>query len=193
MTRYILSGGYPWKAADGGKAFAQAVVQGFREPVQILECLFARSRDAWDQALSSDKEMFATLLPDTRVQLQLAEPETFIEQIRSADVVYIRGGDWDPLVAALGKSPGWEKVLDGKTLVGGSAGAMLIAKYDYDIDALKLHEGLGLLPVKAQVHYRSDYNAPNVDWDKADAELKNYREDLPILNLGEGEFEVIEQ
>ena len=49
---------------------------------------------------------------------------------------------------------------------------------------------MGLLPIKVLVHYRSNYNAPNINWDKAYAELKAYGEDLPILTLAEGEFVV---
>ena len=66
-----------------------------------------------------------------------------------------------------------------------------MAKYYYGLDSLKLCEGLGLLPVKIIVHWHSDYNAPNIDWDKAYLELKNYKEDLPIITLAEGQFEVI--
>ncbi len=101
MTKYILVGGYPWKALDGGRAFAEELV------------------------------------------------------------------------------------------AGSSVGAHAISKYYYGLDDLKIGEGLGLLPIKAIVHYRSDYNAPNIDWDKAEVELKNYKEELPILTLSEGQFEII--
>lgn len=57
--------------------------------------------------------------------------------------------------------------------------------------AREAEEELGLVPVKAIVHWKSDYNSPNVDWDKGYDELKAYGEDLPVLTLGEGEFKVI--
>ncbi len=89
--------------------------------------------------------------------------------------------------------PGWEKELEGKTVAGSSAGANMLSKYFYGLDDLGLWEGSGSVPVKVLVHYRSDYNAPNIDWDKAEAELKAYKEDLPLVTLHEGEFRVFEQ
>jgi len=193
MTRYILSGGYPWKAPDGGKAFFEELARGYEEPVKILECLFARPEDAWTKAYVEEQELVARLLPDKNIEFQLARRDAFIEQIRWANTIYLRGGDTAALLAALAQYPGWEKELGGKTLAGGSAGAMVIAKYSYSIDELALEDGLGLLPIKVQVHYRSDYNAPHVDWDNADEALASYKEKLPVWNLGEGEFKVFER
>ena len=51
-------------------------------------------------------------------------------------------------------------------------------RYYYGLDSLKLCEGLGLLPIKVIVHWRSGYNAPNI-------------EDLPIITMAEGQIEVI--
>ena|SRR3989338_4246424 len=164
--------------------------KGFSEPIKILQCLFARPLDNWDTAFAEDVDFFRNHLPGKRLEFQLAQPATFIEQIRWADAIYIRGGEMAPLYERLAQSPGWEKELDGKTLAGSSAGAMALAKYDYNLDSLKLADGLGLVPVKVLVHYRSDYNAPNINWDKAEAELRAYKEDLPLVALREGEFKV---
>ena len=192
MTKYILVGGYPRKAQDGGKAFAEELVKGFDEPVRALECLFARPRDNWEKAYAEDTEFFTKHLPGKQVEFQLAQPEKFLEQVQWANAIYIRGGISEAqLIAFADQSGDWVKELDGKTLAGSSAGADVIAKYYYSLDDLKLGEGLGLVPVKVIPHWRSDYNAPNVDWDKALAELKNYKEDLPVLMLREGEFRVI--
>lgn len=43
---------------------------------------------------------------------------------------------------------------------------------------LQCGDGLGVLPVKAIVHYSSDYNAPHVNWEKAEQELKAYKAEL---------------
>jgi hypothetical protein len=53
--------------------------------------------------------------------------------------------------------------------------------------------GLGLLPVKVIVHYRSDYNAPRIDWDKSYEQLETRGGNLRILALQEGHFEIIER
>ncbi|MFA5022713.1 MAG: Type 1 glutamine amidotransferase-like domain-containing protein [Candidatus Paceibacterota bacterium] len=188
-TKYILVGGYPKKALDGGKAFTEELIKGFKEPVKILECLFARPRDNWDEAFNQDKDFFINNLPGKRLEFQLADPEKFREQVAWADAIYIRGGASEAVLLELQKqSEGWEKELPGKTLAGSSAGAHAISKYYYGLDDLKIGEGLGLLSLKIIVHYGSDYNAPNIDWNKAEIELKQYKEDLPLIKLAEGQF-----
>lgn len=191
MTKYILVGGYPRKAADGGKAFAEELVKGFKGPVKILLCFFARSKEDWEQNMIDDQAFFKNHLNQKQLIFKIAEPDNFIEQIKWADAVYIRGGRVDSLFHLLKECKGWEKKLEGKTLAGSSAGAYAIAKYNYNLDTPKINEGLNLLPIKVLVHYKSDYNTPNIDWDKALEELKNYKEDLPIHALKEGEFVVI--
>jgi hypothetical protein len=191
MTKFILVGGYPRKAPDGGKAFAEELVKGFAEPVRVLECLFARPRESWEKAYAEDVEFFKGHLAGRKIEFQMALPEKFLEQVRWANAISIRGGTSEAqLIALAAQSGDWTKELDGKTLAGSSAGADAISKYYYNIDTLKLSDGLGLLPVKFIPHWRSDYNAPNVDWNKALAELEGYKEKLPILTLQEGEFEV---
>ena len=190
-TKYILVGGYPHKAADGGKAFCEELVKGFEEPVRILECLFARPRDNWEKAFNQDKDFLLHNLPNKKLEFQLANPERFGEQVVWALTIYIRGGTSEAVLMELQKqSKGWEKGLPGKTLAGSSAGAHAISKYYYGLDDLKIGEGLGLLPLKVIVHYGSDYNAPRIDWNKAEVELTSYKEDLPLVKLAEGQFEV---
>mgnify|MGYP001565045257 CR=1 FL=1 len=190
MTRYILVGGYPDKATDKGKAFCEEIIKDFKEPVRILDCIFARPRETWEEVFADDKEFFEKHLPNNKFEIQLADPEKFIRQVKWADAIYFRGGRTTPLMELLNKSKGWDGELDGKTLAGTSAGANMIAKYYYGLDSLELCNGLGLLPIKVIVHWRSDYNAPNINWDKAHSELKNYKEDLPIITLAEGQYEV---
>lgn len=189
-TKYILVGGYPRKAPDGGKALAEEMVKGFEEPIKLLICYFARPRIQWELTMIEDCLFFGAHLPDKKINFKIARVGTFISQLRWANAIYIRGGDTSALLKKLARCPGWEKELEGKTVAGSSAGAIILAKYDYNLDTLSPEDGLGFVPVKVLVHYRSDYNAPNVDWDKAEEELKNYKEDLPILKLAEGQFEV---
>ncbi len=194
MTRYILVGGYPRKAQDGGRAFAEELVKGFDGEIRILECLFARPRENWDEAYKEDTEFFTKHLPKKHLEFQMALPERFAEQVRWANAIYIRGGASEKILIELqGQSEGWQKELDGKTLAGSSAGAHAIARYYYDLDDLRVREGLGLLEVKVLVHYRSNYNAPNIDWNKAYGELSNHEEQLPLFALKEGEFTVKSQ
>mgnify|MGYP001570432368 CR=1 FL=1 len=193
MTKIILVGGCDYKAPDGGKAFCEALTDGFEEPVKILDCLFARPKEKWDEVYQKDKKFFAMQLPGKTIELELAQPEKFIQQMRWSNAIYIRGGSNDLLLDILHTCGDWLAELDGKTLAGSSAGACIIVKYYYELDSLKLGEGLGLLPMKIIVHWKSDYNAPNINWISARAKLKKYKEDLPLLALGEGKFVTIER
>ena len=192
-TKYILVGGYPHKASDCGKGFSEELISGFKETVKILDCLFARPEESWETAFAQDRGFFTRNLPNTRFELISANPVNFIEQLRRSDAIYIRGGDNQLLMKVLAQTGDWVSELKGKTLAGSSAGADLVAKYHYDLDNLELGSGLGLIPVKTLVHYGSDYNAPNVDWNKAEKLLKEYKEDLEIIKLPEGSFKIIEE
>ena len=60
MTKYILVGGYIHKAQDGGKAFCEELVKGFNEnrPIKILDCMFARPRESWEEKINQDIDFF---------------------------------------------------------------------------------------------------------------------------------------
>ncbi|PCI21265.1 hypothetical protein COB64_00075 [Candidatus Wolfebacteria bacterium] len=191
MTKYIIVGGYASKTEDGGKGYCEELIEGFEEPIKILDTMFARPKENWDETLEKDKNFFEQCLPGKKLEIQPADPKRFIEQVKWANVISLRGGEDEPLLEQLKSNKGWEELLDGKTLAGSSAGAHAISKYYYQLDGSnKFSEGLGLLPVKVIVHYRSDYNASNIDWDDADREAKNYKEDIETVPLREGEFKV---
>ena len=191
MTKYILVGGYIQKVKDGGKSFCEELVKGFNftRPVKILDCMFARPKESWEEKFQEDQVLLSKYINNFR--LELADASKFTGQVKASDVVFLRGGETDILMEMLAESGDWVKYLDGKTVAGTSAGAMAISKYSYDIETLESKDYLGLLPVKVIPHFDSDYNAPNVNWKKALQELKNYKEDLPTYPLKEGEFVVI--
>lgn len=58
MTKYILVGGYPRKAEDGGKALAEEMMKGFEDPVKFLICYFARPRIQWEVNMGEDRLFF---------------------------------------------------------------------------------------------------------------------------------------
>lgn len=191
MTKYILHGGSLWESADRDKKLVEELIgEVANEPVKILICYFARPESQWDNLFATQKGQFDAFGLDRKYELLMAQPKDFISQLIWADVLFITGGAESKLRALLEKSPGWEKELNGKTIMGSSAGADLISKYYYNVDTLQIEEGFGLLPLKALVHYRSGYNAPNIDWDAVETELEKYKENLPVIKLAEGQFQV---
>jgi peptidase E len=188
MTKYILAGGYIQKAEDGGRAFCEELVKDVEvyRQVKILDCMFARPVDSWKEKLEEDHKLFSKFFKNFK--LVLADENKFTEQVKEADVVFLRGGETDMLLDRLNKSPDWTKELDGKTVAGTSAGAMALAKYSHALEKDELIEGLGVLPVKMIAHWKSTIY--DIDWEKALQQLKSYKEDLPLYTLAEGEFKV---
>ena len=125
--------------------------------------------------------------------MELANPAKFTEQVKWVDIVYIKGGEAEQLlINELGVNRKWVAELKGKTLAGTSVGANAISRYYYSVQDRKVEEGLAILPIKVITHWRSEDSALHVHWDEALLELKNYKEDLPLHTLKEGEFVVIE-
>jgi hypothetical protein len=85
------------------------------------------------------------------------------------------------------------KYLDGKTVAGTSAGGDAIAKYYSVLKTSRVGDGLGLLPIKFIPHWKSNYSddeVRDIDWEAELNKLREYKEDLPIYTLAEGEFKV---
>lgn len=193
MIKYILVGGYVHKAPDEGKAFCDELIKGIdKKPIKILDCMFARKKEDWQESIDKDQVFFSKFIKD--FELELADPDKFTEQVKNSDVIYLRGGYTSPLMELLSKDKSWIKELDGKVLAGTSAGADVIAKHYTVLKTHRVGDGLGLLPIKFIPHWMSDYSdeeVKDINWNEELEKLKNYKEDLPIHALREGEFEVI--
>ena len=191
MTRYVLVGGYPYKAKDGGKKMCEEAVSGLKEPVKILICLFARKKEEWQKLLGDNADFFKRNLPDKKLEFTLADESIFLEQIEENDLIYFSGGDTVDLENVLDRINGWQEKLSDKSVMGSSAGTDIFSKYSYDIEFFKLADNYGLVPVKTIVHYGSKEYTPPIGWQKAYQELENYKEKLPIWALAEGDFKSI--
>ncbi len=193
MTKYILAGGFVNRSKDGGRAFYEELVKGInKKPVKILDCMFARPKEDWEETFNSDKVLLSKYIKD--FTLELADPMKFKEQVKNSDVIFLRGGHTQELFKLLNKDTSWIKELDGKVLAGTSAGAEVIAKYYHVLSSSRTGHGFGLLPVKVIPHWKSkdfDEIPKNFDFDNALNELKEYKEDLPVYTLSEGEFVVL--
>lgn len=192
MTKFILVGGYPYKANDGGKAMCTEAISGFSEPINVLICLFARPSERWDELFKENKLFFDKNLPNTELDFALADENNLINQIEKTDLLYFSGGDTTELTNGLKKSPEWFKKLDGRNVMGSSAGTDILSTYNYDLELSKCSNGFGLVPVKTIVHYKAKEYTPPIGWKAAYKNLKDYKEDLPILALREGNYKAIE-
>lgn len=192
-VKYILIGGYRSRGTDTGQKLATELTKDFAEPVKILIVLFARERDRWDESFAADQAFFENTLPHTKHEVQLAQIETFSEQVKWADVVYMKGGTSTPLMMdALTRDRAWTRHLAGKVVAGSSCGAYVICRYYNQLEPPLLGKGLGLIPYKTLSHWQSPDYGDNAYWKRAYSELDHYGDKLPIIKLAEGEFRVVQ-
>ena len=195
MTKYILIGGYIHKAQDGGKAFCEEVAKSFshKQPIKILDCLFARDRQDWNERFENDRDFF--LKHSENFQIELADSESFLEQVKASDGIFFQGGSPRQLMNLLMGVGDWASELDGQVVIGSSGGADTLCKYYAVGKTGNIGEGLGLLSIKIFPHWKSesDYaEGLQIDWEKIEDNLKSHNEPLETFCIKEGEFIVLE-
>lgn len=191
MTKYILSGGYAYKAPDGGKSFCDEIIKGIEKPVKILDCLFAREFTDWEQRFSDDRNFLIKHIDN--FELILATPENFIEQLKNADVLFFQGGHPRQLMETLNTVSDWKNYLDSKVVVASSAGADALVSYYGVGKTMNIGTGFGLLPIKFIPHWQSDYDKSLIiNWNQLLENLKSHGEEMEVVTLGDSEFKIIE-
>lgn len=157
MTKYILHGGETGIPNEHNKAFYQEWVKDFDNDVvpTILLVYFSRPKEEWDKFEKQDKERFTQYTNNRLANFLVADIDMnkFKEQVKKADVIYVRGGTYEPLRNAL--APIKDKLLgmlDNKVYAGSSAGVMILSDFakSNDTDWMK---GFELLPINSFVHY----------------------------------------
>jgi len=195
MTRFVLIGGMQHQADK--QALGAAILGHLHSPVRFLICLFARNPNVcdWPALFEDNKIFFQALAPEIDMTFELAREDGFDRQVAAADVIYFSGGDGIPLYSAMARvGPEWTAQLGGKTVVGSSAGTDMLSAYSFDPQQAALDRGLGLVRVKAIVHFGAgEGQEPEIGWDEALRQLQNFGEELPVHALREGEFTVITQ
>lgn len=111
---------------------------------------------------------------------------TLIDQIKSADVIYLRGGETEMLKEMLSKIKNLSELWQGKIVAASSAGVYVLSKYYYTNSKDDIYEGFGILPIKTFCHYAEEKS------DKLE-KLKKYGEDLKVYAIPEEKFFIIEQ
>ncbi len=128
--------------------------------------------------------------------VQVAHPFYFSDQITWADLVLMPGGTTQLYMKHLAFCPGWQKSLGGKVVVGLSAGANILSRRCYGLDAREVLNTGGPVPCQMIVHWKSDYgtDSPNgpIDWAWASKQLSMSDQRLPVVTLGENEWRAFE-
>lgn len=192
MTKYILIWWHISKAPDGGKSFCEEMIKGIKnKPIKILDCMFASTEDSRSEDIKKSHIFFSKYLKN--FELELADISSFTEQVKRSDIIFLRWWYVSLLLEILNKNKTRINELKDKVLVGTSAGADVIAKYYYVLKTLRTGDGLWILPIKFIPHWKTklfDGIEQHIDFDRILKELKDYKEDLPIVTLKEWEFMV---
>jgi len=197
MTKYVLNSGGIGNNLELGKKFFTEVFRGMGDKPKLLICCFAQPRENWESKFDEDKKGIIDLVPEgVSPILELAFPETFGEQIKNTDAIYIHGGD-DHLIMYWFEKFKIPNLWRDKVIATNSASSNVLSRYFWTCDWRQLMEGMGILPIKFLAHYKSSYgdNDPRgaINWEKAYEELKNYGDEkLPIYALEEGHYQVLE-
>jgi hypothetical protein len=197
MTTYILVGGGDRKSTEYGKNLAAEVYK--RHPtstLHVLSCYFAEPREDWETKFAQRQEWFRQVFGEEAV-IKLAFPDTFREQVKQADVIYIHGGDDTLLSYYLNQYGKISEMFAGKVVVGSSAGADWLSASFWTCDWRQTREGAGLVSLNIIVHYGSNFGSSDprgvIDWERAEAELRaQLKPGGQITRLPEGEFVVFE-
>ena len=186
MTKYILHGGYTRIKNKFNEKFFKEILLDFKKSTHVLLVLFARPDSEWSALEKREKDHLAKSRPDLKLVFETANDKTDIleRQIKYADVIYILGGENEPLQKQLRRVNYLKSLLKGKVVVGSSAGAYAFSKYYYSHEDKGIFEGLGILPIKVLAHY-----TPRLG--KKLEELKAHKENLKTYALEETKHTVL--
>ena len=198
MTKYVLNSGGLKNNISGAKRFMAEIVKGFVEKPKILFCFFAQPRELWEEKFPEYKKGFTEWCPEgVEPNFELAFPDTFEDQVKKCDVIYIHGGD-DRLLQSYMKEFQIPSLWHGKVVATNSASTQVLSESYWTCDWRECRDGFGILPIKTIPHYKSNYGKDDprgpIDWQKAYNELREYgNKSLPIYALKEGEYKVFEK
>lgn len=193
-TRIILHGGNSDRDTEKNEKFYNEIINGInRDVIRVLCVYFARPERRWEDSYYDDQITFRRLERETgrEIETKLAksyDSDDFLHDIAESDVVFMNGGMKGHLketLLSIGEERFW-RVLDGKTLVGISAGANVLSKYYYSMATQGIREGTGFLDIKLLTHY-SEHDPEHMEM------LKAHGEDLPIVTIREEEYVLARQ
>jgi peptidase E len=192
-TTFILHGGETTRDTSDNKLFFKYFTHFVeKDEINILMCYFTKDKKIWDTRLETDREKIESQTTK-KVILTLAEtPKDLLMKLDSADVLYVAGGDPEPIESYLPQLKDLKDKLKGKVYLGCSMGAFIVSsQYVLSFekqDISEVHHGLGLLPISTLCHW---------DIEKKKEEkiklLKQAAPDSPILTLNECKLTVFIQ
>lgn len=190
MKYFVLGGGKQEKAPDGGQAWVDAILRHVHENARIAFCNFASLEAEWETITKGYSDFMGRYLKGKKAEFQTMTIANFVQASTWANVVYLTGGNpfllKDTLLGFGDVKPFWED----KTVVGSSAGAMVMChKYVY-LQEKQIGQGLGWVSCDLLAHYRSDFAGwKPEDWQLFEDQFSNDpASQQSVLCLPEGSF-----
>jgi peptidase S51-like protein len=196
VTKYILAGGNDRLDDTYGTRLAIEIRKQFAGPVRLLSCFFADPEGVWSDKASYWETWFRMHLGDD-LQYAVASLEQLELQVKTADVVYLHGGESNELIVERMKAfPDVAEDFAGKVVVGSSAGANYLSCKFWTRSKRQVMDGAGIVPYGMMVHYGSvdgGFGSGSVDWANAERAVRDaVGPDIEILKIPEGQFVVID-
>jgi len=185
-TKFILHGGASSrKTPDNEKFYSEIVNSADKDTVNILCVYFARPEHRWDESFYEDKYSFENVDTNKTLKIQMAAYEDFRDQLTNYDVIFINGGFKGHLKETIESVGNFREFIKGKTVVGISAGANILATYYFSQAIDGIIEGTAILPIKVFCHFDENLSSEL-------KKLETYKEHLPLYKIPEEKFITLE-
>lgn len=194
MTKYILAGGCDRLYPDYLRQLSRVIHIDVAQP-KVLSCWFSNSDEDAEEKFPEYKDYFLRYFNEGTEFIK-AEKDTFLNQVKDADVIYFHGGHTTLLLLAMKKFGDLTKVFEGKIVVGSSAGANYISKIGFSPSKNTAETGGGLVNLSVIVHFGSEgFSGMQFDWPYWQEAIRKVRAKSvtdQIILLPEGTFAVTE-
>jgi len=193
VTKYVVNSGGIKRYPNLKRKFHREIVKDLGNSPKFLLCNFAQGREYWEAKFPGYSNAIAEDMPDrVNPTFELAVPDKFTQQCKSADVIYFHGGD-DHLMKYWMEQFDLPAIFENKVVATNSASSDMLASSYWTCDWRECKEGFGILPIKFIPHFGSDFGDDDprgpIDWRKAKLDLESFGDkSLPIYALKEGEF-----
>lgn len=184
MTKFILHGGDTSEANPDNNNFFAEMTRGTKGKTLVLLNYFSRKDSDVERCAKQDKKRIIQLSKNKNLDFEIANSQTITQQLKRAQIMYMRGGDTSKLLKVMSKIPNLHKLLKNKIIAGSSAGVYALAKYYWSNSKRAIGKGLGVLNFKVYCHYKPEDT-------KIIKKLLAYKENLPILTLPNYKWVVI--
>jgi peptidase E len=191
MTTFVLHGGETTKPHPENDRFFRCFTEFVeKEEVKILLCYFTKPEDDWETRMEAERKRIEAQT-SKKVLLTIAkDPADLLEKMDAYDVLYVAGGNAEPIESMLPLLEGLKEKLEGKVYLGSSMGAFIVSS-QYSLSfptntSIEVHYGLGLLPISTLCHWNIEKLR-----EKKVAMLKEAAPQTPILTLDECKLTVL--